>query len=253
MTASRLRRLAPLALIVAAAGPLSACSALDRIGEIGEPPAMTSIQNPVEQKEYVPVSLPMPAPEPTVHEANSLWRSGSRGFFKDQRARRVGDLLTVQIDINDKAQLNNKTTRQRDASEGAGLPNFLGLEGSLNDVLPEAVDPENLIAATSASDSSGQGSIGRSERISLDLAAIVTQILPNGNLVVQGRQEVRVNSELRELIITGVVRPEDITAGNTISYEKIAEARISYGGRGTISDVQQPRYGQQLYDIVFPF
>lgn len=248
-----IRRLVPFALVLAASSQLTACANLDRIGEIGSPPRMTQIDNPVQEPEYKPVSLPMPAPEPDVHEANSLWRSGSRAFFKDQRARRIGDLLTVRIDIDDKAQLSNKTSRKRDATEGAGLPNFLGLESKLDDVLPDAVDPTKLVSANSSTDNSGEGSIGRSEKITLDLAAIVTQTLPNGNLVVQGRQEVRVNSELRELTITGVVRPEDITSGNTISYEKIAEARISYGGRGTITDVQEPRYGQQLYDLVFPF
>jgi flagellar L-ring protein precursor FlgH len=82
---------------------------------------------------------------------------------------------------------------------------------------------------------------------------VVTDRLPNGNFVIAGRQEVRVNSELRELRIAGVIRPEDISSRNTIDYFKVAEARIAYGGRGTISRVQKPRYGQRLYEFVVPF
>ncbi len=115
------------------------------------------------------------------------------------------------------------------------------------------MDPGNLVGLNSGSTSEGSGSIRRNEEIELKLASVITDVLPNGNLVIYGRQEVRVNFEVRELAIAGIVRPEDITSANTISYEKIAEARISYGGRGQITDVQQPRYGQQLYDIIFPF
>ena len=206
-----------------------------------------------------------------MREANSLWRSGARAFFKDQRASRVGDILTVSININDQAQINNQTTRTRANSENAGMPEVFGfdlnkllpgtsaakalLEGKLdgNSTQYDAGGRDNLLGMTSDTSNKGAGQINRKETITLQVAALITDVLPNGNLVLQGRQEVRVNFEVRELQITGVIRPEDISSANSISYEKIAEARISYGGRGQISDVQQPRYGQQIFDIIMPF
>ena len=149
--------------------------------------------------------------------------------------------------------MSNESNRTRSGSESAGVPNLLGYEAQLNSVLPKSVDPTKLIGTNSSSSANGKGAVTRSEAITLKVAAIVTQVLPNGNLVVSGKQEVRVNYELRELNIAGVVRPEDIVSDNTISYEKIAEARISYAGRGQINDVQQPRWGQQLIDVLFPF
>lgn len=233
---------------------LTGCNAIQRLSEVGEPPKMSTIENPVEASNYRPVSMPMPQAEELDSNVNSLWRPGSRAFFKDQRANNVGDILTVVVNIeNQNANLSNSTSRSRGASESAGLPAFLGFESQLGAILPDEVDPSDLLSAESDSDSSGSGSISRSETIDMRLAAVVLQVLPNGNLVVAGRQEVRVNNELRELQVTGVVRPQDIRSDNTIDVDKIAEARISYGGRGTISDVQQPRYGQQIFDIIFPF
>jgi len=150
-------------------------------------------------------------------------------------------------------ECENESSRSRNSSENAGLANFLGLEASLDAVLPEAVDNSALVGADSTSNSTGTGSIEREEEITVRLAGLVTQILPNGNMVIYGRQEVVVNFEKRILQIDGVIRPEDITTANTISYDQIAEARILYGGEGQITDVQQPRYGQQLYDVIFPF
>lgn len=242
-----------LAVAVAAAS-LAACNAGQRLSEVGGPPRMSQIENPVETKTYRPVSMPMPTPQQVEPGTNSLWRPGARAFFEDQRAGDVGDILTVLINIEgDRASLSNSTSRARGANESAGLPAFLGFESQLGAFLPDEVQPDNLIGAESESGTTGTGTIRRSETIETKLAAVVTQVLPNGNLVVAGRQEVRVNNELRELAVTGVVRPQDISSGNTILLEKIAEARISYGGRGTLSDVQQPRYGQQIFDIIFPF
>jgi len=232
---------------------LAGCSAVDRLSHIGATPEMSKIENPVLAKEYKPVSLPMPAPEITERTANSLWTTGRQTFFKDQRATNVGDIITVIIDIDDKAEVDNTSERSRSNSESAGLNSLLGYEQSLNKILPEAIDNTSLVDGSSTSSSSGSGSVDREEKIEVKVAALVTQILPNGNMVLQGRQEIRVNFEIRELQIAGIIRPEDITTDNTISYEKIAEARIAYGGRGHITDVQQPRYGQQLYDILFPF
>ncbi|NKB48467.1 MAG: flagellar basal body L-ring protein FlgH [Alphaproteobacteria bacterium] len=240
-------------VIIALALALSGCNALTRLSSVGAEPPLTTIQNPTLQANYRPVSMPMPAPKPVERNANSLWRTGARAFFKDQRAADVGDILTVVVDIDDQATINNATTRARSAEEGASLNRLLGYEGSLGTVLPEAINPANLLDLNSDSASNGNGQISRDEQIELKIAAVVSQVLPNGNLVIHGRQEFRVNFEARELQIAGIIRPEDISSTNAIVYEKIAEARISYGGRGQISDLQQPRYGQQVLDILFPF
>ncbi len=249
MTRKCVRLPAMLALAVA----LSGCNALTRLSNVGAEPPLTEIQNPTLQTNYRPVSMPMPAPKPVERNANSLWRTGARAFFKDQRAADVGDILTVIVDLEDEATINNATTRARTSNEDASLSTFLGYETSLNRVLPESVSPGNLLDLGAESDSTGSGQISREEDIELKVAAVISQVLPNGNLVIFGRQEFRVNFEARELQIAGIIRPEDISSTNTIVYEKIAEARIAYGGRGQISDLQQPRYGQQVLDILFPF
>jgi flagellar L-ring protein precursor FlgH len=248
-----LPKMAKLAAALTISAVLSACNMSTRLANIGQEPPLTTIQNPTTDRNYRPVSLPMPTPEPVTRQANSLWRSGARAFFKDQRAQRVGDLLTVNVTISDQAKLNNTTTRTRGSSEDATIPALAGIEGQLSKVFPESVDPSDLVDFGANSSHTGTGTVDRSETLSVKLAALVTQVLPNGNLVISGRQEIRVNYEVRELVVAGVVRPEDITAINTINSEQIAEARIAYGGRGQLSDVQQPRYGQQIYDIIFPF
>ena len=230
---------------------LSGCSAVERLQNIGEPPALAPIHNPAANPAYQPV--PMPAAPPAMHEANSLWTSGSRSFFHDPRASHIGDLLTVDISIADAAKISDTTKRSRANSDNAGLTNFFGLEGPLAAALPSGANPASLVKMGSDTSNVGAGSVDRSENINLTLAAIVTQVLPNGNMVIRGHQQVRVNNELRDLQISGIVRTEDITSSNTISLSQIAEARIAYGGNGQITDVQQPRYGEQLYDILMPF
>lgn len=232
---------------------LTACGAGSRLANVGHAPTQSAIENPLASPEYRTVSMPMPAPQPEVKQKNSLWAGQRKTFFDDQRAADVGDILTVMIDIQDEAELENETERTRDADESASLGALLGYEAALDRVLPEAVNNANLAAANSSSTHTGEGSIEREEEIKIEMAATVTQVLPNGNLVIYGRQEVRVNFENRILQIAGVIRPEDISVNNTIEDQQIAEARISYGGEGHITDVQQPRYGQQVYDILFPF
>ncbi|MDR3514852.1 MAG: flagellar basal body L-ring protein FlgH [Azospirillaceae bacterium] len=233
---------------------LSGCGSLDRIGDIGKPPDLSPVSDPKSQPGYTPVSLPLPAPQLGEHPENSLWRSGSRSFFKDQRAHRVGDILTVTIAINDSANLSDVTERKRANSESSGFPNMFGLETALPRWLAShSLSTSTLVSTSSSTDNKGTGTIQRSETINLSMAALITQILPNGNMVLQGTQEVMVNYELRALTVTGVIRPEDVTSANKIDYTKIAEARISYGGRGQLNDVQQPRYGTQLLDVILPF
>jgi flagellar L-ring protein precursor FlgH len=237
--------------IVLAASVLGGCSAIDRLKMIGEQPPLTPIENPVAQPGYKPVQMPMPAPQPASYNPNSLWRNGSRAFFKDQRAHQIGDILTVKVKITDQAKLENATARSRANSEDSGADNFFGKKNL--PIFTGVPVPGRLLTADSSSSSEGKGSIDRKEELTTNVAGVVTQLLPNGNLVIEGRQEIRVNFEVRELIVAGVVRPEDIESDNTIDSSKIAQARIAYGGRGQITDVQQPRYGQQVLDVLLPF
>ncbi|MDY0030156.1 MAG: flagellar basal body L-ring protein FlgH [Pseudobdellovibrionaceae bacterium] len=240
-------------LIAITGSALTACSAVDRVKNIGETPPQSAIVNPTYQKGYKPVSMPMPQSQVVAKKGNSLWTGAQQGFFKDQRAKTIGDIMTVLIDIDDKGKMENATDRSRTTSEGASLPNLLGMETQLTQVFPEALSTSNLTNADADSSYKGDGTTDRKEKIKMKLAATVTQVLPNGNMVIQGSQEVRVNYENRVLQLAGIVRPQDINIDNTVSYEQIAEARIAYGGNGQITDVQQPRYGTQLYDIIFPF
>lgn len=185
--------------------------------------------------------------------SGSLWRSGPASLFGDRRARTLGDILTVVIEINDEAEFKNRTDRTRDAQDGLSVPNFFGLPGLAQDVLPGGADLDPAIDVSSSSSANGDGNIKREEKLTLQVAATVVKVLPNGHMVISGNQEVRVNHELRDLQVAGIIRPEDISRLNTITYEKIADARIVYGGRGVISDVQQPRYGQKILDAVMPY
>jgi len=233
---------------------LGGCNALDRLSQVGEPPPLQPIENPTERPDYRPVSIPMPSPEePRSAGANSLWREGARGFFRDQRARRVGDLLTVSVTVDDEATLSNESSRSRDNEDNLGIPNFFGLQSKLDKIFPNAVNPSALVTASSDMVNQGRGNVRRQETIDFNIAATIVQVLPNGNMVINGKQEIRVNFEVREIVVAGIVRPEDITPGNTISQEKIAELRVAYGGRGQITDVQQPRYGAQVLDIILPY
>jgi flagellar L-ring protein precursor FlgH len=212
---------------------------------------LSAIDNPTTQPGYKPVQMPMPKPEVASYNPNSLWRSGSRAFFKDQRAHQVGDILTVAVNITDKANIENDTQRSRTNKEDSGITDFIGAK-TLG-AQAQKVLPGRILTADSTASSEGKGSVDRKEALQTNVAAVVTQVLPNGNLVVEGKQEIRVNYEIRELIVAGIVRPEDIQSDNTIDSTKIAQARIAYGGRGQIMDVQQPRYGQQVMDVLLPF
>jgi flagellar L-ring protein precursor FlgH len=241
----RLRLFALVAL-----APLAACSTVTEavrgpeLAPVGYPAALAPISQPM-------VSVREPGPQPA--SANSLWRTGARAFFNDQRAGRVGDILTVQIDIDDSAKTNNATTSSRTAGSTMGVPHFFGLETSLGKIMPGNFDATSMIETNSANNNAGAGSVNRQEKINLTIAAVVTGILPNGNMVIQGTQEVRTNAELRQLTVAGIVRPEDISSANTIRHTQIAEARISYGGRGDISRVQKTPSGQSLVERFSPF
>lgn len=233
-----------------AALALGGCSGLD--SAIASP-QLTPISNPATIAGSQRVSMPLPAPEMEAQAPNSLWRTGARSFFNDQRASKIGDILTVNIEIQDSAQLNNSTARTRTSSTADGIQALLGLEDVIQNALPGTPSLDPAIGFDSSSASNGQGSVNRQETVSLTIAAVITDRLANGNLVIGGSQEVKINNELRELLISGVIRPEDVASDNTIAHTKIAEARISYGGRGDLSQVQRDRYGKLIYDQIAPF
>ncbi len=262
-----MRQLALLALAASAAG----CASVD-VGEMRQDAlaapgvAYNAARSALAPPQFQPVGSPaaltggqqqtIPQPQPVAFEtprAGSLWRSGSRSFFNDQRAGRIGDILTVNIEIDDKAQVSNSSSRSRDSSTSAGVEHFFGLEDTLGQVFNGAFDPSQMVGAESESEHNGTGAINRQEKIELTVAAVIVDRLPNGNLVIAGRQEVRINAELRELTVSGIIRPEDITASNTIDHTQIAEARIAYGGRGQISAVQRPNWGQRFADAITPW
>jgi flagellar L-ring protein precursor FlgH len=248
------RTIQQLVGLAMATAVLGGCNALDRVSRIGEKPELSPIENPLAAPGYKPVSLPMPPPQVAERAPNSLWRTGSRTFFKDLRATRVGDILTIVITLNDRGQLSNSTTRTRATNEQDAMTALLGFQEDFRKHLTtQASGTTPTINITGQTSNQGTGAINRTEQINLRLAALITQVLPNGNLVLDGHQEIRLDFELRELRLVGVIRPEDIGPDNTISYDQIAEARVSYGGRGQIDDVQQPRYGSQLLDILLPF
>jgi flagellar L-ring protein FlgH len=245
MNATRI--LASAALVMG----LGACTTLDRLSQIGDAPTLTAIADPTTEPGYNPVTMPMPAPEPVSYQANSLFRPNAKGFFKDQRAHKIGDILTVAVTISDQAKIANQTARNRTSTSETGVGGVLG--SIFSEIAPADVSADAALTTSSGLGDSGNGSVNRSETLKTQIAAVVTQVLPNGNLVIEGRQEVRVNFEVRDLIIAGIVRPEDIGNDNMIDSSKIAEARIAYGGRGQITDVQQPRYGSQILDAILPF
>jgi len=241
----RLPLLALVALI-----PLGACSTVE---EAVRGPNLTPMGYPSQLVPRNEVVLASARETPTPASANSLWRAGARAFFIDQRAGKVGDILTVQIDIDDSAKTTNSTSSSRTSAMKSGVPHFLGLETSLGKILPGAFDPANAIETNATSSNDGAGAVNRAEKISLTVAAVVTSVLPNGNLVIQGTQEVRTNTEMRQLTVSGIVRPEDISSSNVIKHTQIAEARINYGGRGDISRVQKTPAGQSLVERFQPF
>lgn len=242
-----------IVILLAITSIVSGCGAIGRIGDIGSAPDLAPIADDRVIPQQARVS-PIPIIQPTntvmvENQSNSLWKTGSRYFFKDQRASKIGDILTVNITIDDKASIDNATTRTRNNTEDLNMNKMLGLET----LLPDSLTPGDLVNTSGSTSNAGSGKVDRSESINLVVAAVVTQTLPNGNMVIQGKQEVRVNFEVREMTIMGVIRPEDISSTNTIQHTQIAEARISYGGRGQLTDFQQPRYGNQLFDIISPF
>ncbi|WP_299372789.1 flagellar basal body L-ring protein FlgH [uncultured Tateyamaria sp.] len=232
---------------------LAMASACGRSDHLGKAP---SFSNPLATQEHsamVSTALPTVIETRTPLDEASLWSGQRSSLLGDRRAVRQGDILTVVIEIDERAEISNETDRSRSGSETLGIPQLGGLPQRLDEKLPDGASTSELVSINSNSSSSGDGSVKRNEKLTLRVAATIVDILPNGVLSISGSQELRVNFEMRELLVSGYVRPEDISRQNEITYDKIASARVSYGGRGQITDVQQPRLGQQVLDAVLPF
>lgn len=230
-----------------------AASACGRLAEVGKAPDFSPLEGSYQHHAMYSAPMPDVADPDQPGEAASLWTAGRSSLFGDRRASHRGDILTVVIQIDEKAEISNETDRSRSGTEEMGIPSFFGIPQRLDRKLPEGASMADAVETDSSSSYKGEGSVARKEKLTLRVAATVVEDLPNGVLRIEGQQEVRVNNELRELIVTGYVRPADISRQNEVTYDKIAGARIAYGGRGQITDVQQPRYGQQITDIILPF
>jgi flagellar L-ring protein precursor FlgH len=231
-----------LASIAVVAFSLAGCAG--DVREIGREPFMSPVGTGL-IADVQPSASALFLPSGRPNRQSSIWNGGRADIFSDRRAAKIGDVVTVQIAINDSATFGNTTDRSLTAQANSAFDFKLGMNSTTSEVKPE-------MTSSATSSTQGQGSIDRSEKIQLAIAAVVTDVLPNGNMIVSGSQEVRVNYELRLLNVAGILRPQDISKENTISYDKIAEARISYGGRGRIMEVQQPALLQQIYDRLKP-
>ncbi|MHA1530310.1 MAG: flagellar basal body L-ring protein FlgH [Alphaproteobacteria bacterium] len=234
---------------------LTACNG--QLDHLGRPPTLTppggadmAVAPPAPERVAL---MPPPPPPPDTAMTASLWQSGPKSLFGDRRARRRGDILTVVIEIDDEAKIRNSTSRGRTGEDSVSIGALYGLATVAQKLMPNGSTLDPAVSASGSTTSTGDGAVTRNEEVTLRLAATVEGVLPNGHLVIRGSQEVRINFELRDLQVSGIVRPEDISRQNVITYDKIADARIVYGGRGQITDMQQPRYGQQIVDLLSPF
>jgi flagellar L-ring protein precursor FlgH len=242
-----------LRIVAASLLLLSACTPGS---EIGRAPEFNSPRAGEDFTAMMTEGMPrdiIPPAQPEAVSMASLWTGDRESLLGDRRAINRGDILTVVIEIDDSAQISNATDRSRSGNQEMSVPQLFGLPQLIQGELPEGATIDPAVDVGSASQFNGAGSVSRNEQLELRVAATIVDVLPNGVLEIAGTQEVRVNFELRELIVTGFVRPADISRQNEITYDKIASARISYGGRGQISDMQQPRYGQQAAEAVLPF
>lgn len=230
-----------------------AVTACGRLEQVGKAPDFSPLEGSYQHHAMYSTPLPDDLVPETPTDASSLWTAGRSSLFGDRRAAQRGDILTVVIEIDDKAEISNSTGRSRAGTESMGVPSLLGIPQRLDGAIADGATMADAVDTKGSSSYKGSGNVSRNEKLTLRVAATVVEELANGVLRIEGQQEVRVNYELRELIISGYVRPVDISRQNEITYDKIAGARISYGGRGQISDVQQPRYGQQVADILLPF
>ena len=249
----RKRRFALLRLL-GLAGALSLVGCSGEINEFMREPRLTPVGAGLVSPEVYGLGGALPTAGDGFEQ--SFLPPNAGNLYTDIRVTRVGDIVTVLIAINDKATFGNSMDRTR-ASKNSFFAdwNFVNnMMSSSNSSASSSPQPSSVSGDINSSSSTiGQGNIDRQEQIQVSVAAVVTDVLPNGNLVISGSQELRVNYELRQLAVGGIIRPSDISPNNTVAYDRIAEARITYGGRGRLNDFQQPSWGQQVLDAFRPF
>ena len=231
---------------------ISGCSSTK---PLGTPPALPD--NWSTARTYsspAPTSRPRPQMSRTENaDATSLWSSSPKSLFGDRRASQYGDLLTVVIEIDDEAEITNSVAQSRQADQGFSIGALFGLPELVTPALPGAANLTPAVDLSRGSSINGNGNIKRQEKMTLRLAARVVDVMPNGYLSLAGRQEIMVNNEVRYLQVTGLIRTQDISRLNTITYDKIAEARVFYGGQGQVSDSVRPRSGNKVLSKLLPF
>ncbi len=195
------------------------------------------------------------APEITVETpqtSGSLWTENKGSLFGDIKARHVGDILTVAIFEQASASREATTETGRSSSNEAGISKFLGFETDFNKI-NSAIDPTSLIATNYDNDFKGTGSTSRKENLVATLSTRVVEVFPNGNLRIEGGKTVTVNHEEQIIVLTGIVRPNDISSQNVIDSKYVLDAKIAYTGKGVISDKQRPGWMTRILDNVWPF
>ena len=252
---------------------VSCTDSMKQLKRVGKIPPMSKVEVPVNQtantvdseKAYIA----------HVKKTNSLWKPGSTTFFRDNRAWNIGDIVKVVVEIKDSAKVNSATKQSRNSEDDLNVETLFNnskntkatvvttpnasqvLQSEAASKLPIPLLQDTLLGTLvdlkSKYTHNGAGNINRQENVTTQIAANVMQVLPNGNLVIFGHQEVRINYELREIKVAGIIRPKDISATNAINLDQIAQARVSYGGRGVVSDVQNPKLGAQVLEIIKPF
>ncbi|PID45630.1 MAG: flagellar biosynthesis protein FlgH [Proteobacteria bacterium] len=209
------------------------------------------------QKDNTVVEIPEPLEEIQTEQQlkrsnGSLWSSNNRSLISDHKAHNVGDVVTIVISEKSSATRSATTSSGRDSSFSAAIPNLLGLEQSKT-ILNSNLDLSNLVNATFSNAFNGNGTTARSGNLTAMLSTQVIDVYPNGNFKIRGGKEVMVNNEVQIIYVTGIVRPIDITAANTVESNKILNARISYTGRGPLMDKQEPGWLTRTLDTIWPF
>lgn len=238
-------------LIVIMSLVVNACSGVKELKTAITGANLSETDN-LKDSEHQPIKTPLPTPITEQPNQNSLWQPGARSFFKDQRASQPGDILTVSIDINDSASMNNTSSKSRTSQNNSVISKLAGAETGLKKYFP-GISPPTIFDTKSSPSHSGSGTINRSEKVNLEVAAMVVELLSNGNLFIKGEQEVLVNSELRKLYVSGIISRADIEPGNIVSSRRISQARIYYGGEGEVNDVQQDKWGNKVIEAIMPF
>ncbi len=208
-----------------------------------------------------PSSFKLMEPEPPPPAEGSLFNPGrGSNLFSDFRARHVGDVITIVIDEDLKGSKDVKTQTQKKSEMNIGLTGLLGLEWNRrleprykNRPENATIDASKAIGGTTTSKFYGSGATSRNASLKGTVTARVIEVLPSGNLVIRGTRALKINNETQYLVLTGIVRPRDLSADNKISSTRIADARIEYTGGGVLTEQQSPGWFGRLLGLMALF